>query len=233
MRTKLFVNGCSFLRHRHTKETNINFSPAELIKAHGKFESLINLAEDGRGNDRVLMTTMQHFERHPKRKQDTFVMIGWSASTRLDFPSAYYSKPTAVQGTIWSTIQIMTKTHLFDEMAKTKKTPINYPDWMTIRYFQNVLGLQNYLKQNNIPYIFYNSLAHAFHGARDDQKFLINAIDQKRFYNLLNSQYEYCTDNNLFVSKSDEHPNKQGHTEWADKLCNYIDTNKLYEDQNA
>ena len=71
----LFVNGCSFLNHRHSNGIDINFSTAELIKDAGKFKSMTNLARGGRGNDRIFLSTVAYFEGKPECKKDTFVMI--------------------------------------------------------------------------------------------------------------------------------------------------------------
>ena len=81
----LLVNGCSFLNHRHTDEIDLYLSPAELVKEHGKFKHMDNFARGGRGNDRILSTTITHFEMFPERKKDTFVLIGWSSALRISY----------------------------------------------------------------------------------------------------------------------------------------------------
>ena len=107
---RLFVNGCSFLTHRHTDEANINFSTAELIKEHGGFEEMVNFARGGRGNDRILSTTITYFEKYPEYKRNTFVLIGWSSALRLDYPTAIEFKPLPPLDECWATIKMLMRT---------------------------------------------------------------------------------------------------------------------------
>ena len=83
----IFVNGCSFLTHRHTHEADINFNVGEMVRDQGNISNLINYARGGRGNDRIYLTTMTYFEKFPHLKKDTFVLIGWSSALRLDYPT--------------------------------------------------------------------------------------------------------------------------------------------------
>ena len=146
----LFVNGCSFLNHRHSNGIDVNFSTAEVIKDKCKFENMTNLARGGRGNDRIFLSTMAYFEGDSKQKKNTFVLIGWSASTRLDYPTREDFKPTPPLDQCWSTIKMFEHEKGFDKMARIK---IDHLHWSITRYFQNVIGLQNYLKTNKIPTI--------------------------------------------------------------------------------
>jgi hypothetical protein len=92
-----------------------------------------------------------------------------------------------------------------------------------------VLGLQNYLKLNNIKYVMYNALPPPTI-RKNDHHTLYCSIDQTHFYNVDSSQYYYCEQNDRFISKTDHHPNEKGIEEWAGMVCKHIDTNKLYED---
>ena len=137
----IFVNGCSFLTHRHTHEANINFSTAELIKEHGGFEEMVNFARGGRGNDRILSTTITYFEKHPEYKRNTFVLIGWSSALRLDYPTAIEFKPLPPLDECWATIKMAHNADHFNKSAGLKQ-PIDHHSWEVHRYYQNVIGLQ-------------------------------------------------------------------------------------------
>ena len=222
----LFVNGCSFLNRRHSDGVDVKFSTAECIKDLGGFESMTNLARGGRGNDRIFLTTISYFENKPKRKEDTFVMIGWTGSQRLDHPTCQEFKPMKPLDECWSSIKILDNESYFMDMSRKKgrqtKAELDIFHWMITRYYQNVLGLQNYLKVNKIPYVFYNSLQQILENGKKDHKWWLNAIDQKHFYKMKFSQHKYCVANNLLISKEDGHPTEDGHKVWAEKIYKYI-----------
>jgi len=223
---KLFVNGCSFLNHRHTNEIDVKFSTAECIKDLGKFESMTNLARGGRGNDRIFLTTISYFEGKPERKKDTFVMIGWTGSQRLEHPTRREFKPMKPLDECWSTIKINFHLKLFNRMSWKRglpsKSEIDVVHWMITRYYQNVLGLQNYLKVNKIPYVFYNSLQPMLKDGKKDHAWWFNAVDKTKFFKLNSSHFTWVKENNLSISKVDEHPSGEGHTQWAEDLYKYI-----------
>jgi hypothetical protein len=227
---RLFVNGCSFLTHRHTHEANINFSTAELIKEHGGFEEMVNFARGGRGNDRILSTTITYFEKYPEYKRNTFVLIGWSSALRLDYPTAIEFKPLPPLDECWATIKMA---HNADHLNKSAglKQPIDHHSWEVHRYYQNVIGLQNYLKINNIRFVMYNSLQPALSYYKQDHQALGSAIDRKHFMDIEQCQNLFCQHKGLCISAHDTHPNEQGHKTWADKVKKFIDQNQLYIQQ--
>ena len=218
---RLFVNGCSFLTHRHTHEANINFSTSELIKEHGGFEEMVNFARGGRGNDRILSTTITYFEKHPEYKRNTFVLIGWSSALRLDYPTAIEFKPLPPLDECWATIKMADNADHFNK-SKGLKQPIDHHSWEVHRYYQNVIGLQNYLKINNIRFVMYNSLQPALSYYKQDHQALGSAIDRKHFYKLESSHHDFCVTKNLLISKQDGHPNEEGHKLWGENLHEYI-----------
>ena len=232
----LLVNGCSFLNHRHTSEIDLYLSPAELVKEHGGFKHMDNFARGGRGNDRILSTTITHFEMFPERKKDTFVLIGWSSALRMDYPTRSNFKPMPPYDETWGTIK-MAMPEFIDSFEKSKamKQPIDYECWEVQRWYQNTLGLQNYLKLNNIRYVMYNALQPALKVSRrkkQDHNFLRKAVDQDRFFRLSYSQYQYCANPDTpgeFISANDHHPNEIGHRSWAKEVIDFIDQNRLYE----
>ena len=73
----------------------------------------------------------------------------------------------------------------------------------------------------------YNALPNSFDGESQDFDTIKEAIDMKRFFNPKVSHLEYITEKNLIVSPNDPHPSTEGHTEWANKLKEFIDANNL------
>tara|TARA_Y100000114_G_scaffold154130_1_gene175525 strand:- start:456 stop:1166 length:711 start_codon:yes stop_codon:yes gene_type:complete len=231
--SRLFTNGCSFLTHRHTDEIDLYLSTAELVKEHGEFQHMDNFARGGRGNDRIVATTITYFEMFPERKKDTFVMIGWSSALRMDYPTRNNFKPMPPLDETWATIKMAqaTSVYAFDK-ASASKQPINYECWEVQRWYQNTLCLQNYLKVNNMKYVMYNSLEPALKVStkkKQDHYMLRKAVDQDKFFRLDFSQYQHCQSIGQFISDNDHHPNEIGHRSWAKELTNFIEENKLYE----
>ena len=72
-------NGCSF----STKKKGAGSCHQILARLYGATD--INLAKGGRGNDRMVQTTMQYFYNNPERFKDTSVSVGWSTPYRWDF----------------------------------------------------------------------------------------------------------------------------------------------------
>mgnify|MGYP001211169744 FL=1 len=225
--SNLFVNGCSFLTHRHTHEADINFNVGEMVKDQANINNFINYARGGRGNDRIFLTTMTYFEKFPHMKKDTFVLIGWSSALRLDYPTKDDFKRMPDLDQCWSTIKMAESISQFDNLP-AKKQPINHVDWEVQRYFQNVLGLQNYLKVNNIRYVMYNALPQP-EIRKNDHHTLYRSIDKKHFFDADSSQYYYCQVNDRFISTTDHHPSEKGIEEWAGMVWQHIKENKLYE----
>ena len=96
-------------------------------------------------------STISYFENKPKRKKDTFVMIGWTSADRLDYPTRYEFKPMEPLDECWATMKIADDNiENFTKMSKQGRKggadELDVIHWMITRYYQNVLGLQIYLK---------------------------------------------------------------------------------------
>ena len=76
-------NGCSF----STKKTygSCHQKLGQLLQIENP---TINLAKGGRGNDRILNTTMHCFFKNPDKMKDTFVRVGWTTGYRWDYVSS-------------------------------------------------------------------------------------------------------------------------------------------------
>jgi len=233
----LFVNGDSFLANKHGG-VDMPFTVAELLhKSYFNDYSLVKLARGGSGNDSTFLTTVNWFERHPKLKKDAHVLICWTESQRVDYPTKIDYNPQQPEQFIhhhkpmdqsWSTFPLSSYVgHPFSVVVNSIMKKFNlldpgYPDWVVTKWYQNVLGLQNYLKANNIQYTFYNSLPPSCDEGKKDHGYWLKAIDKSNFYRVHYSQYEFCQDNKLVISNTNHHPTEQGHIEWANKLIRFI-----------
>ena len=236
----LIANGCS-----HTAGAEIENSmqgecyekawPKKLGDSLG-YKS-INLAISGASDDRVSRTTIEYIgklkltsEFNPSK---LFVVISWPGLYRTEIFTT-----STNEGGFWDK-GWMPMVAGNDETYKrqcSKSSYIFYKAWLmrlnitqeTVRYYSNVLLLQNFLKQNNVKYLFWNACSNlpgnnpSFH----------NEVDFERFPFSTQKEYSFT---NLLVNQQFEHSEfaKYGHygedaQEWfADFLYKYINKNNL------
>ena len=75
-------NGCSFSTRK-----KFNSCHQQLGKLLNIEEPTISMAKGGRGNDRIVNTTMHWFFKNPDKMKDTFVSVGWTSGYRWDYVS--------------------------------------------------------------------------------------------------------------------------------------------------
>jgi len=186
-------NGCSFSTGKTFKSVHQRLG--ELLKVT---EPTIIIAKGGRGNDRILNTTMHWFFKNPEKMKDTFVSIGWTTGYRWDYVSSSQtpaSKAGGIKGELlkfdyqWGTWQLP---H-YDFFMRDKDFDVELAS--AVKLYTNILSLQCFLKLHNIPYVFYHALTNdlpetAVNGkARTDLKLLKDQIDRKHFFNFERSEY--------------------------------------------
>jgi hypothetical protein len=186
-------NGCSF----STKKV-YGSCHQRLGSLLGIEEPTINMAKGGRGNDRILNTTMHWFYKNPERMKDTFVSIGWTTGYRWDYVSSSQT-PKQKQGGIkgellkfdfqWGTWQLPHH----DFFMRDKDFDVELAS--AVKLYTNILSLQYFLKYHNIPYVFYHALTNDLPETevngkpRPDLKLLKDQIDRKHFFNFETSEY--------------------------------------------
>ena len=192
MISKHLSNGCSF----STKKSNLSCHQklGELLG----LEPTINLAKGGRGNDRIVNTTMNWFYANPQRMKDTFVSIGWSTTHRYDFVADAVTPKTKVGGL---------KGELLKFSYQWDTWSVWQHDWLmrdpslghelngAVRLYQHILTLQYFFKMHGIKYVMYHALTNdtptdTLDGiARPDLKLFYDRIDKKHFYNFDSSDF--------------------------------------------
>lgn len=224
--TKMFINGCSFLTYRPRDGVNTHCG-IELAKAM-ELEIAVNLANGGRGSKRLMWTTRVWCEKFPDDAKDCFFLIGSSGGHRFDFPTndGYKAHKFPSMLTTWKTwdpnrddaTRSFTK-YLFRSGADL--------DQMTqVESILALLDLQDYFQNKGYPYVFYNTLSDA-KITNEDVQLLFDKIDKKRFFKPHTSHLDYTRENNQQCKDGDEHPNAEGHIQWAMQLKEFIDANNL------
>jgi len=219
----LFSNGCSFLQNRTAKGLTLN-AGSELASELGLEH--INYAKGGRGNDRIIATTKAFFSRNKDKMKDTFALIGWSASLRIDY--LCNKKPA------WMSVK-------FDEELSVyqKRGGIDVKSHLAMRHINHILCLQDFFKINKIPYLMYNSLTNdVISEDNDDVNQLSTEIDKNHFFDISNSHHQWCRINDLCIdgdknSKDwDEHPSEAGQIKWSAELLNHIKNKNILDVRN-
>ena len=186
-------NGCSF----STRKT-FDSCHQRLGKLLNTDEPTISMAKGGRGNDRIVNTTMHWFFKNPEKMKDTFVSVGWTTGYRWDYVSSA-TTPKEKQGGIkgellkfdyqWGTWQLPHH----DFFMRDKDFDVELAS--AVKLYTNILSLQYFLKYHNIPYVFYHALTndlpeHEVNGnPRTDLKLLKDQIDRKHYFNFEQSDH--------------------------------------------
>lgn len=165
---KLLTVGCS-----HTEGSECTTSwPTEFSKLTGI--DVINLGNGGASNYSILNDTVKYLETH---KVDA-VIIAWTTLERFQFSfngrAVDYSFHKRSEGTPGRRDE--TQLNNFFRFADLNMADWNYGKGVTETY---VLLLQNYLENNNIPYIFFNMFNSAF---VNDQNYKFNSINFDKYY---------------------------------------------------
>ena len=220
----LFSNGCSFLSNNSKHNIALN-AGSELASMMGL--EYINYAKGGRGNDRIVATTKTFFSKNKDKIKNTFALIGWSASLRIDY--LCNKKPA------WMSVK-------FDEELSVyqKRGGVDVKSHLAMRHINHILCLQDFFKINKIPYLMYNSLTNdVISDDNKDVNQLSTEIDKNHFFNIDSiSHHEWCRLNDLCIdgdknSKNwDEHPSEAGHIKWSNELLNYIKNKGILDGRN-
>ncbi len=196
-----FSNGCSFSTKKKNKSCH------QWLAQHYDLGDMftINCAKGGRGNDRIVQTTMQYFLNNPERMQDTTASIGWSTPYRWDFimrDKGIGSK--VIRGANndfdwqWQTFHL----HKADPPEPSRffldyginERGMDLDLTHAVKLYTQILTLQYFFKQHNIRYVMYHALTNDcptdnVNGIdRPQLKNLRDAIDKKHFMNFDSSE---------------------------------------------
>jgi hypothetical protein len=183
-------------------------------------EFIVTLAEDGKGNDSIFMDTISTLYNFKKLniKLD-FVIVQWSGPSRKLISGVPKMHPiTSAELLIYDGIYRYANPHEYYEFGLNLEPA---GSWITLN---NMMILQNYLKDNNINYAFLNyfpldsSLENSFAFKELDLgKFLV----YKNNHPIFDGWIESIKKDNLSIDK-DGHPNEELQQIIADKVREQI-----------
>ena len=222
----LLSNGCSFL----TKRVGVNNHTGVLLAKKFSLDH-IGLAQAGKGNDRLILTTKLFFYENPERIEDTFVLVGWTNPARIDYIDNYREDwiCSGDWGEYWFSL---------------KKKPAKQPTWDTYKQTQNygnlvakllrqILELQDFFENLGVNYCMYHALSMLPHNITvkfEKLELLREKINHRKFYKFNEESQQFFINYDrpkYTVSKKDLHPNTEGHLAWYKKIEKFIEENKL------
>jgi hypothetical protein len=199
----------------------------ELGKLMG-LEVEVNLAGGGRGSKRLMWTTRTWCEKFPEKAKDCFFLIGSSGGHRFDYPTndGYKAHKFPTMKTTWKTWDPNRDDETRRFFKYLFKSGADLDQMTQVESILALLDLQDFFQNKKYPYVFYNTLADA-KIENSDIKFMFDKIDKKRFFKPATSHLDYTRENSQQCKPNDEHPNEEGHRDWAKQLKDFIDANNL------
>ena len=226
MVSNLFINGCSFLttRPKDNVHTHCGLELAKLME----LDVAVNLAGGGRGSKRMMWTTRTWCEKFPEQAEKCFFLIGSSGGNRFDYPTSdgYKAHKFPSMKTTWKTWDPNRDEHTKSFTKYLFRAGMDLDQTTQIESTLALLDLQDYFKNKNYPYVFYNTLSDA-DITNEDIKFMFDKIDKKRFFKPDTSHLDYTVANKQECKSGDPHPSTEGHKDWARQLKEFIDANNL------
>jgi len=193
-----------------------------------KLDIAVNLAGGGRGNKRTSFTTKVWCERNPEIAKDCFFLIGSSSGIRVDYPTndGYKKDKFPSIDTTWRTYSPNKDLPCQSFWKYLMRTGADLDQMIQIESLDNILNLQYYFEYKKYPYLIYHTISDPV-VKNSDIKLLYDKVNKKRFFRQDSSHVDYVKENNLTISESDEHPNTEGHLQWATLLKEHTDANNL------
>ena len=224
--SKLFINGCSFLTFRPKDNVNTHCG-LELAKLMN-LDVAVNLAGGGRGNKRLMWTTRTWCEKFPELAKQSFFLIGCSGGQRFDYPTGdgYKAHKFPTMKTTWKTWDPNRDDDTRKFFKYLFKTGADLDQMTQVESILALLDLQDYFTNKGYPYLFYNTLSDA-ECTNEDIKLMFDKINKRRFYKPNTSHLDYTREKSQQCKPNDEHPNEEGHKDWAKQLKEFIDANNL------
>lgn len=227
----LFTNGCSYNQWRTVAPHNVQTCVGQEIAKHYNLD-LTNMSAGGKGNDRIVTTTMNWFLQNSSRMKNSFALIQWSSAARFDYPRTNIKKEDIFEGfdLQWRSINVL-KDGKHGKETFEHFTKMDLPAWLQQKYFSCVINLQNFFKIHNIPYLMYNGLENDLDTDAKEFVAFKEYVLKKRFFKFDDSRWvhrNFCVSRNMELH-NDGHASEIGVKKYAKLLQRYIDSEQLME----
>lgn len=187
-----------------------------------KVEKTINDGMAGCSNDSILRRTFSWLGSYKGNTDDLFIAIGWTGPGRRE---------VRLNGGGWVSIipTWLPPKYPMKQITKFYRKYLYDELHTLILTFTYMIGLQSYLKLNNIPYIFFNAIHCFHHKYYEELSNYHNLIDKKHFYGFDEGDIMF-TMVKEFPCGPMLHPLEEGHKEWAKVLYHYIQKEDILND---
>ena len=223
-------------------------------RADGKKPEYVNLSQSGGCNSMIKRKTINWLCENKDMWKDIIVLVGWSNPLRDElFVADWYPESgnpySAYLDITDGYLQLGSKGSNKEHQPSHLKEDFNidnnfYKEYMVRHYsfenqisttIDNILDLQNFLKLNDIKYVFWNSLNL---NNRNWKEFDHTKWTKKRKFinhqNWVSSDIDFSWEEFLDdldpphrlkyrLSKENDHPNELGHKLWADEIYKKIE----------
>ena len=192
--------------------------------------SYMNESLPGGSNQRIYRTTLCAVTKllNVYDPKDIFVQISLTHNSRREF---YYSRhdnyypyianhePNDIDcASLWKkisrTFSSIEDDHIYDQMM--------------------ILGIQNFLRINKVPYLLTNSMGHQLIYEDEVTHVPVSLLEQRyvtRYYNRP-AFSEYAFHHNNCKKAPGGHPLEDGHLLWAEHILDYITDNNLFDNSD-
>ncbi len=204
------------------------------------------LADNGLSLQGMHRRTLEWCSKNKDKFKDTLIIVGMTGLSRVEIWNNKYNDGGGLH---WHTDcryfqppdslldQFKDRLMIYWPAKQRKNYFINFYNENAVFFLaiQSIIGLQSFLKLNNIDHIFFDALYpidtywEKFCDDKEDKfghKLLFdNLVSQENWYK--NSEYKSMIDfteknSDMRLSEKDFHPNKKAHKYWAECLIEYI-----------
>jgi hypothetical protein len=200
----------------------------------------INIAINGSTNSGIARSILMWFdENYNPETMDVYVIVGWTESSRIEVPathrpSDFHSGNPSIEWYDSSANSYLRINYGWEGSGSYEKEIIpKYHKFMAeneiyLEYqtASTVLMIQYFLKSKNIPYVMCSTM-HMFRPQEHFTSYLVNLIDETRYYNLKTDQDSafYWKYKNLGYENSKAvywHHSEEPHRLYAEELYKFI-----------
>lgn len=248
MNKTMLIAGCS-----HTAGSEIDGSQDSTYNRQHSYGNLIaknlgytavNISQCGSTNSAIARSVMSYIFQHETKP--SFVLVGWTDSVRVEAPfyrpSNYNKANTAIDwyddtGENYLRISMFINSIVVEEEREKildyQSFTIRNEEYTEINNLLHILNLQNFLKLQNIPYIFVNT-NYIFAKMHCTLRWYFNLIDKLRYPKFDDATMNFYPRYNQLGYENPlakyGHHGENAHLDYSQYLTQYILENKLSED---
>jgi len=219
----LIVSGCSF-----TDSTSCTTSPVTwpaYLRERCGFDSVIDVSATGSGNDYISTSIVNQIELMSQEElKKSIVIIMWTGVDRQELPT--FSNDSALTEGYIDGIQFIR-----GYQYSTNSVNDNIARGEALRSWKNIILIQNYLKNKQIPFgfsFYINQFDPPFIPRRDLTKEFSKLLDPEKIQQLRSCnwihpfndspfEWAFFQDSNLFLEDG-FHLTPDGYLQWTDRI---------------